>query len=67
MTLADLVRQTRLDNAMTQQELANKLKLHLVTISNLENGRKAGPKVLKAISKFMNMETRILRKMMEER
>jgi transcriptional regulator with XRE-family HTH domain len=67
MTLADFVRQTRLDNAMTQQELANKLKLHLVTISNLENGRKAGPKVLKAISKFMNMETRILRKMMEER
>jgi transcriptional regulator with XRE-family HTH domain len=67
MTLADLVRQTRLDNAMTQQELANKLKLHLVTVSNLENGRKAGPKVLKAISKFMNMETRILRKMMEGR
>lgn len=67
MTLADFVRQTRLDNAMTQKELANKLKLHLVTISNLENGRKAGPKVLKAISRFTNMETRILRKMMEER
>ena len=67
MTLADFVRQTRLDNAMTQKELANKLKLHLVTISNLENGRKAGPKVLKAISRFTNMETRILRKMMEGR
>jgi transcriptional regulator with XRE-family HTH domain len=67
MSLADLVRQSRLDKAMTQKELAYALRLSLVTISNLENGRKAGPKVLKAISRFTNMETRVLRKMMEER
>lgn len=67
MKFADFVRQTRLDFAMTQKEFAYVTKLHLVTISNIENGRKAGPKVLKAISRFTNMETRILRKMMEER
>ena len=67
MNLSDFVRNHRKDMALTQVEFAKILKISSGTVCNLELGKSAGPKVLKALAKYFKMETRILRKMMEEK
>ena len=47
MNLAEYIKQYRLDEAMSQEEFARKVRLTSITISRLENGAKAGSKVLK--------------------
>ena len=64
--LGNFIKQKRLDEALTQQELAEQLGLTSVTISNLENGQKVGSKTLKALSKKFGIETKVLRRMQYE-
>ena len=62
--LAVLVRERRKDEALTQEEFAKVLGLTSVTISNLENGQQVGPKVLRALSKHLDIGTKQLRRLM---
>lgn len=62
--LGTLVRERRKDEAMTQEEFAKVIGLTSVTISNLENGQKVGPKTLKAISAHLGIGTKNLRRLM---
>lgn len=67
MTLGEFVRNYRLDEAITQEEFANKVKLTNVTISQIENGKEVGSKALKNLSKYFGVSTKELRKMMLEK
>lgn len=51
---------------MTQIELARKLGITNVSVSNIEKGNNIGPTILKKLSKYFKIETALLRAMMME-
>lgn len=59
MNLGRYLRQIRNDVGETQKDFAKKLKITPASLNYLENGkRKAGPKVLKKISKELKIDIR---------
>lgn len=59
MQLGRFIREYRLERGMTQLELARKLKITNVSLNYLENGkRKAGPKIIKSIAKYFDIDVR---------
>lgn len=60
------VKNYRQDLALNQTQFADKINVSVVTISNLENGAHIGAKLLRALSKELNVNTRELRRYMLE-
>ena len=58
------VREKRLSQAMTQQQMAKKIGITVVSLSNLENGKHIGTNILRKLASHFNISTRLLREMM---
>ena len=59
--LAIFLRERRKDEALTQVEMAKKIGITSITLSNIENGKPIGSNVLKKLSKYLNISTRDIR------
>ena len=67
MKFNEWLRKARLENCLSQRELADALGVTTPTICNLETGKtKPRLDVQKRICEFFNIETKELNKMMEE-
>jgi len=66
MRLSDFVRESRLNNGLSQEQLARKLDLSYVAVSKVENGHGCGMKVLRALSDFTDTPIAKLREMLNE-
>lgn len=58
------IREKRLNYALNQQELAKKIGITSVTLSKIENGGRCGTVVLKKLSAYLGISTKLLREMM---
>lgn len=58
------VKEKRLNLALTQYEFADKIGISNVTLSKIENGGRIGSLVLKLLSKYFSVSTKLLREMM---
>lgn len=62
--LALRVREERKNRALTQLEFAAAVGLNAITISNIENGKKVGFKVIKSLAKELKLDTSEIRELM---
>lgn len=62
--LGTFVKNKRKDLAMTQKDFALKLKISDVTLSNIENGYQVGSLVIRKLSNYFNVSTKVIREMM---
>jgi transcriptional regulator with XRE-family HTH domain len=58
------VREKRLSQAFTQEQMARKIGITSVSLSNLENGKHIGSNILRKLASHFNVSTRLLREMM---
>lgn len=58
------VREKRLNLALTQQEFAERIGISNITLSKIERGGRIGSVVLKLLSKYFSVSTKLLREMM---
>lgn len=61
------IREKRLNLALTQKEFAERLGISNVTLSKIERGGRIGSMVLKSLSKYFSVSTKLLREMMVEK
>lgn len=61
------IREKRLNLALTQKEFAERLGISNVTLSKIERGGRIGSMVLKLLSKYFSVSTKLLREMMVEK
>ncbi len=64
--LSKALKEARLNMGMTQQAFAKKYGINNATISQIENGRPVGIKVLNRLSKALKIEVKDLRVMMTQ-
>lgn len=58
------MREKRLNLALTQQEFAERIGISNITLSKIERGGRIGSVVLKLLSKYFSVSTKLLREMM---
>lgn len=62
--LAKLVIEDRLDLALTQREYGEMLGISVTSVVNIEKGGMLGSKVIKALAKHFNKNTKEIRELM---
>ena len=58
------MREKRLNLALTQQEFAERIGISNITLSKIERRGRIGSVVLKLLSKYFSVSTKLLREMM---
>ena len=62
--LAKKIRERRLEEALSQSDLAQKIGVTSVTVSRVERGISVGSNTIRKLSGFLDLDTRIFRKLM---
>lgn len=59
-----MVKEERANLALTQEELAKKLRLSNVSVCHVEQGKLVGSKIIKKLAKYFKISTAEIRKLM---
>jgi len=62
--LAKKIRERRLEEALSQSDLAQKIGVTSVTVSRVERGISVGSNTIRKLSVFLDLDTRIVRNLM---
>ena len=62
--LAKKIRERRLEEALSQSDLAQKIGVTSVTVSRVERGISVGSNTIRKLSVFLDLDTRIVRYLM---
>jgi len=62
--LAKKIRERRLEEALSQSDLAQKIGVTSVTVSRVERGISVGSNTIRKLSGFLDLDTRIVRNLM---
>ena len=62
--LAKKIRERRLEEALSQSDLAQKIGVTSVTVSRVERGISVGSNTIRKFSVFLDLDTRIVRNLM---
>jgi transcriptional regulator with XRE-family HTH domain len=62
--LAKKIRERRLEEALSQSDLAQKIGVTSVTVSRVERGISVGSNTIRKLSFFLDLDTRIVRNLM---
>jgi len=62
--LAKKIRERRLEEALSQSDLAQKIGVTSVTVSRVERGISVGSNTIRKLSFFLDFNTRIVRNLM---
>lgn len=65
--LAILVRETRKDLALTQEQMAKKINISNISLCQLENGKEMGSQVIKKCARYFKKTTKEIRSLMLEK